>query len=69
MSLRHTAASLIAKQGGSVPQIAAVLGHKSHQMAARYAHLADDDIAKVLTKTMVGVIDDEEDRLVSGDDR
>ncbi len=39
--LRHTAASYLAMNGASIPEISAVLGHKSHQMASRYAHLSD----------------------------
>ncbi|MGR3761117.1 tyrosine-type recombinase/integrase [Roseobacteraceae bacterium NS-SX3] len=57
--LRHTAASYIAKDGGSVPEIAAVLGHKSFQMASRYAHLSDDHTRTVLEKTMKGLLGDE----------
>lgn len=57
--LRHTAASYIAMDGGSVPEIAAVLGHKSFQMASRYAHLSDDHTKSILEKTMKGVLGDE----------
>ena len=54
--LRHTAASYIAMDGGSVPEIAAVLGHKSFQMASRYAHLSDDHTKRILEKTMKGEV-------------
>lgn len=37
--LRHAAASILAQSGASVPQIMAVLGHKSPAMALRYSHL------------------------------
>lgn len=57
--LRHTAASLIAKNGGSVPQIATVLGHKSFRMASRYAHLTEDNTRDLLEKTMKGIVEDE----------
>ncbi|MBL4871861.1 MAG: site-specific integrase [Rhodobacteraceae bacterium] len=50
--LRHTAASYLAMDGASVPQLAAVLGHRSHQMAARYAHLSDASIHGIIEKTM-----------------
>ncbi len=53
--LRHTAATMIAKSGGSVPQIAAVLGHKSFKMASRYAHLTEGHTRELLSKTMKGV--------------
>ena len=50
--LRHTAASYLAMDGASVPQIAAVLGHRNHQMAARYAHLSDASTKSIVEKTM-----------------
>ena len=50
--LRHTAASYLAMDGASVPQIAAVLGHRSHQMASRYAHLSDTSTHQIVGKTM-----------------
>jgi integrase len=40
-SLRHTAASYLANQGMSLPEIGAVLGHKSQVSTNRYAHLCD----------------------------
>lgn len=58
--LRHTTATMIALQGASVPQIAAVLGHKSHQMASRYAHLTSSDSPEILNKAMSRVFDDGE---------
>ena len=41
-SLRHSCASFLAKSGASLPEIGAVLGHKSVQSTNRYAHLAID---------------------------
>ncbi len=55
--LRHTAATMIAMNGGSVPQIATILGHKSHQMASRYAHLTEAHTRPLLEKTMKGIFD------------
>ena len=57
--LRHTAATLIAKSGGSVPQIATILGHKSFKMASRYAHLTEDHTRDLLSRTMKEVLPDE----------
>jgi integrase len=38
--LRHSAASYLAMSGATVPELAAVLGHKTLQMVQRYAHLS-----------------------------
>lgn len=38
--LRHSAASLLAASGASLPIIGAVLGHRTPQMTQRYSHLA-----------------------------
>ncbi len=57
--LRHTAASYLAMDGASVPEIAAVLGHQSHQMAARYAHLSDGHTRSVLERTMGKIFKDD----------
>jgi integrase len=43
--LRHTAASNLAMNGASLPEIAGVLGHKSLAMVQRYAHLSDAHIS------------------------
>jgi len=59
--LRHTAASYLAMDGASIPQIAKILGHRSHQMASRYAHLSDASTHEIVAKTMskrLGGIDD-----------
>lgn len=46
--LRHTAASYLAMQGASLLQIAEVLGHKTHVMVKRYAHLSEGHTREVL---------------------
>lgn len=48
--LRHSAASYLVMNGASLPEIAAVLGHKSFQMVKRYAHLSDAHTAGVVAK-------------------
>ena len=48
--IRHTTASYIAMNGGSLLDIAEILGHKSLVMARRYSHLTDKHTAKVLNK-------------------
>ncbi|MDO6481904.1 tyrosine-type recombinase/integrase [Shimia thalassica] len=57
--LRHTAATLIAKDGGSVPQIATILGHKSFRMAARYAHLTENHTRELLESAMQDITRDD----------
>jgi integrase len=42
--LRHTAASTGISAGASLALIGGVLGHRSQQTTARYAHLADDPV-------------------------
>jgi integrase len=37
--LRHSCASFLAQAGGSLPEIAHVLGHRSTVVTARYSHL------------------------------
>jgi integrase len=39
--LRHSFASYAAMSGASLPELAALLGHRSLSMVARYAHLAE----------------------------
>ena len=46
--LRHCTASYLAMDGASLPEIAAVLGHKTLQMVQRYAHLSERHTAKVV---------------------
>lgn len=43
--LRHSAASYLAMSGASLPEIAAVLGHKKLDMVQRYAHLSPEHVA------------------------
>lgn len=46
--IRHTTASYIAMNGGSLLDIAEILGHKSLVMARRYSHLTKKHTEKVL---------------------
>jgi integrase len=46
--LRHTCASYLAMNGASIPEIAAVLGHKSWAVTQRYSHLSDAHISEVV---------------------
>lgn len=48
--LRHTAASWLAMNGATLGEIAEVLGHKSMQMAKRYAHLTEGHTRGVLER-------------------
>jgi integrase len=48
--LRHTAASYLAMSGATVPELAAVLGHKTLQMVKRYAHLSDQHTGAVVER-------------------
>ena len=50
--LRHTAASYLAMSGASVPELAAVLGHRTLQMVKRYAHLSDQHTGAVVERMM-----------------
>jgi integrase len=45
---RHIAASILAQSGASVPQIMAVLNHKTPMMALRYSHLNVDSMRESL---------------------
>lgn len=49
--LRHTVASHIAMNGGSLLDIAQVTGHKTMQMVKRYAHLTQKHTAELLQNT------------------
>lgn len=49
--LRHTVASHIAMNGGSLLDIAQVTGHKTMQMVKRYAHLTKKHTADLLENT------------------
>jgi integrase len=48
--LRHTAASYLAMSGATVPELAAVLGHRTLQMVKRYAHLSDQHTGAVVER-------------------
>jgi len=47
---RHSAASYLAMNGATVPELAAVLGHRTLQMVRRYAHLSDQHVAGVVER-------------------
>ena len=49
--LRHTVASHIAMNGGSLLDIASVTGHKTMQMVKKYAHLTQKHTAELLQNT------------------
>lgn len=48
--LRHTCASILAMNGASLAEIAAVLGHKTLAMVKRYSHLSDQHISGVVER-------------------
>ncbi len=48
--LRHTAASYLAMEGATAPEIAEILGHKSLQMVKRYSHFNKAHITKLMTR-------------------
>jgi integrase len=48
--LRHTAASYLAMEGASLPELAGVLGQKTYQMVKRYAHLAPGHNTAIVEK-------------------
>lgn len=48
--IRHTTASYVAMNGGSLLDIAEILGHKSLVMARRYSHLTQKHTATVLSR-------------------
>lgn len=47
--LRHSLASALASKGASLPEIGAVLGHKSVQATRRYAHLYPQRVAELVS--------------------
>ena len=55
---RHTTASYIAMSGGSLLDIAEILGHKSLTMARRYSHLTKKHTAAVLNNAVKGFLKD-----------
>jgi len=48
--LRHSAASYLAMNGATLPEIAEVLGHKTFQMVKRYSHLSEPHTASVVSR-------------------
>lgn len=48
--LRHSAASYLAMNGATLPELAEVLGHKTLQMVKRYAHLSEAHTSTVVAK-------------------
>lgn len=48
--LRHTAATYLLESGATLPELSALLGHKTIQMVKRYAHLADNHARQVVEK-------------------
>lgn len=50
--LRHTAASLLARNGCTLLEIAEVLGHKSITMTQRYAHLCTGHKTQMINRVM-----------------
>ncbi len=48
--LRHSAASYLAMNGGSLAEIAETLGHKTLQMVKRYSHLSEAHTAGVVAR-------------------
>lgn len=57
--LRHSAASYLAMTGATVPELAAVLGHKTLQMVQRYAHLSPAHTRAVLERMTTRILRDE----------
>jgi integrase len=55
--LRHTAATYLLQAGASLPELSAILGHRSLQMVKRYAHMAENHAVAVverMTKQVFG---------------
>ncbi|HIJ95050.1 MAG TPA: site-specific integrase [Desulfuromonadales bacterium] len=48
--LRHSCASYLAMNGASMAEIAAVLGHRTLEMAKRYAHISEQHTLSVIEK-------------------
>jgi integrase len=49
--LRHSRASALVRNGASLPQIGAILGHTTTASTARYAHLLADDLKDLVERT------------------
>ena len=67
--LRHTAASYLAMDGATAPQIAEILGHKSLQMVKRYSHFNKAHIAKVMSNMSQNRFGNSDDDVRSGKDK
>ncbi len=48
--LRHTAASYLAMEGATAPEIAEILGHKTLAMVKRYSHFNKAHVAKLMAR-------------------
>lgn len=48
--LRHTAATYLLEAGATLPELSAILGHRSIQMVKRYAHLAENHAIVVVER-------------------
>lgn len=46
--LRHCCASYLVMNGATLPEVAAVLGHRTTAMTSRYAHIADSHTSKIV---------------------
>lgn len=56
--LRHTAASYLAMSGASPSELAAILGHKTLAMVARYAHVGEQHTADILKRMTAKFLSD-----------
>ncbi|WP_414041396.1 tyrosine-type recombinase/integrase [Acidithiobacillus sp. M4-SHS-6] len=54
--LRHTFASMAAMNGASLPELAALLGHKTLSMVQRYAHLSPAHTAAIAERVAARMI-------------
>jgi len=54
--LRHTFASVAAMNGATLPELAALLGHKTLQMVQRYAHLSPAHTASIAEKVAARMV-------------
>lgn len=54
--LRHSAASFLAMNGATLPEIGAVLGHRSAQTTKRYAHLTQEHTHALVGRTMSRIL-------------
>ncbi len=59
--LRHTAASFLAMNGASLPEIGNVLGHRSAQSTHRYAHMVQGHTHSLVRDTMGKVLGGDSD--------